>query len=192
MSLLIFPFSPLPADLTRTFDWAENETRYDSGEYQTDTNYVRPLIQYDVNVKLMTEVKQTALKSFVNSVKGRTQPFLMKDPYDFQINSTLAVQSGVISGSSLYIYDITGFMVRADTTTIGSLFSSLSGYVTLGTQFGYDQDTGILTVNTKAATDVWGVRSATYFRKAKFIASYAETSQLWNIFSTNMKITELP
>jgi hypothetical protein len=192
MSYLTFPFTPLPADLTRTFDWGENETRYDSGEYQTDTNYVKPLMQYDVNVKLMLDTKQAALKTFVNSVKGRTQPFLMKDPYDYQINSTLAAQSGVTNAATLFLYDTNGFMVRADTTTIGSLFSALSGYVRLGTQFSYEQDTGILTVNTKATADVWGVRSATYYRKCKFVAPYAETSALWNIFSTTMKIAELP
>jgi hypothetical protein len=194
MSYPIFPFSPLPAEMQRVFDWNENETRYDSGAYQTDTNYVKPLYQWDLNVKLMLDTKAGSLRSFaVNSVKGRTLPFLMKDAYDYQITSVLGVRSGITNAATLFLCDANSYMVRADTTTIASLFSALSGYVRLGVQYSYEQDTGIITVNTKATTDVWGVRSAEYFRKVKFASQpYTESSALWNIFATDMKITELP
>ena len=192
MSLPIFPFSPLPANLSRTPDWGENVARYDSGEQQGDTPYLRPLYQWSVPIKLMTEIKQSSLWAFVNDRRGQVKPFLIKDAYDYQVNSVLGVRSGIISAATLFLYDTNSFFVRADTTTVGSLFSTLSGYVRNGVEYSYDQDSGLLTVNTKAATDVWGVRSMTYFRKAKFNAPYNETSQLWNIFSSTLTIVELP
>lgn len=191
MSLPIFPVSPLPAGMTRTIDWGETDTRYDSGAHQTDTAFVRPLYQWDVDYKLFTEIKQSSLFQFQNNVKGMTLRFLMKDAYDFRVNSVMAVRSGISTGT-LFLFDTNSFFVRADTTTIGSLFSTLSGYVKLGTDYSYDQDTGLFTITGKATTDVWGVRSMQYFRKCMFASPYVETSQLWNIFAAGLKIAELP
>lgn len=192
MALLTFPYSPLPANLSRIKDWGENTTRYDSGEQQSDTPYVKPLYQWTVPIKLYTEVHQALLSRFWDQVRATTDPFLIKDAYDLQVNSVLGVRSGITNAATLFLYDTNSYMVRCDTTTIGSLFSTLSGYVALGTQYGYDQDSGLLTVNTKATADVWGVRSMQYYRKAKFSTPMNETSQLWNIFATQLTIVELP
>lgn len=192
MSLPIMPFSPLPANLERFKNWNENVALYDSGEQQADTPYVRPLYQWSVPIKLMTEIKQGSLWQFWDLVRGATLPWLMKDAYDFRVSSVLAVRSGITNAATLFLYDTNSYFVRADTLTVGSLFSTLSGYVRNGVEYSYAQDTGLLTVNTKAVTDVWGVRSMEYYRKVKFSAPYKETSQLWNIFNTTLSIVELP
>ena len=192
MALPIFPVSPLPANLSRVKDWNENVTVYDSGEFQGDTPYVKSLVKYTFPIKLMTETKQQAIWNFVDLVKGKTQPFLMSDPYSFQINSTMAAGSGVTNAATLFIYDVIGYMVRPNTATVSSLFSALSGFVTMGQEYGIEQDTGILTVNTKDVTDVWGVRSMTYYKKVHFDESYTDTSILWNLFSGQIVIQELP
>jgi hypothetical protein len=71
------------------------------------------------------------------------------------------------------------------------LFSALSGYVTLGTNYNYNQDDGILTLVTKASTDVWGVRSAEYYRKVAFDQPYREVARRWNIFGVTLSIQEI-
>lgn len=192
MSLPIMVFSPLPAGLDVTKDWGENDTRYDSGEHQADTPFVRPLLIWSIPIKLMTELKEQPLWDFVDSVRGMTRPFLMKDAYRYQVASVLGVRSGITNAATLFLFDTNSYFLRADTTTVGSFFSALSGYVRNGHEYSYDQDSGLLTVNTKALTDVWGVRSMEYFRKAKFSSQYKENSTLWNIWATNLDVVELP
>lgn len=191
MSYPIFPVSPLPAQTDRTRGWKSDNVTYDSGAYQGMTTYQRPLMKYSIPWTNFTEVKQAQLVSIVDSVMGPTFPFLMKDPYEFAVNSVLAVQSGVVQPSTLQLYDTRSFFVRADTTTVGSLFSSLSGYVRLGVEYNYEQDTGIFTVNTKAINDVWGVRSMQYFRKCIFAGDYRDVAVLWNIFNATVNINEV-
>jgi hypothetical protein len=192
MALPIFPYLPLPATIDRTWNWGESVILYDSGEQQADTPFVKPLLRWGIPVKLMNEIRQNSLVGFVNAVKGMTRPFLLKDPYEFRVNSALAVRSGITNGGSLYINDTRGYMVRPDSTTVSTLFSTLSGYVSLGAEFSLDQDTGVVTVNTKAAADVWGVRSMEYWRKVKFAAPYQENAIIWNLFSADMTVVELP
>jgi hypothetical protein len=192
MSLAIFPASPLPADLGREKAWGENQIIYDSGAMQSDTAYVRPLYRWNVPFKNYTEVKHSSLWLFWDQVKGRTFPFLMKDPYDYFVDSVMAVRSGITNAATLNLYDLNSYMVRPDTLFIGSLFSTLSGYVRNGVEYSLDQDTGILTVNTKAVTDVWGARSMFYFKKCTFRAPFVEKSPLWNVFGTELTIWELP
>lgn len=191
MALPIFPI-PMPGGAQRTFDFGENITLYDSGERQADTPYSRPLYRWNLPISVMNEIKQSSLETFMLGRKGMTKPFLVKDGYDFAVNSNVAVRSGITNAATLYIFDTNSFMTRPDTTTVGSMFSSLSGYVRLGVEYALDQDSGILTVNTKAATDVWGVRSMQYYRKAAFSTQYIETSPIWNIFAVNLQIGELP
>lgn len=191
MSYPIFPVSPLPAQTDRTRFWKSDNVTYDSGAYQGMTTFQRPLMKYSVPWVNFTEVKQAQLVSIVDSVMGPTFPFLMKDPYEFGVSSVLAAGSGVISGASLQLYDTRSFFVRADTTTVGSLFSSLSGYVRNGIEYSYAQDTGLFTVNTKAINDVWGVRSMEYFRKCVFGGDYRDTAVLWNIWNANVLINEV-
>lgn len=192
MAYPTFVYSPLPAALERTPQWGETITQYDSGAQQGQTAYTRPLYTWGVSIKLMTETKQPALLQFVNSLRGQVGVFLMKDAYDFRVASVLSVASGVTQGSSLFVYDTNSYTVRPDTLFIGSMASALSGYVRLGTQYSIDQDTGILTVNTKAVNDIWGVRSLEYFRKVRLNAPYKDTSALWNTWTSNLTIQELP
>lgn len=195
MSLPIFPVSPLPAQTGVTFDWNVNESRYDSGERNAMTPWLRPLYEWAIPFQNMNEIKRETLADFVLSpdIRGGVGNFLMKDAYHFRVNSVLAVRSGYASGSGdVSLYDTRSFFIRADTITIGSLHSTLSGYVTLGAEYSYNQDDGVLTVNTKAQSDVWGVRSAQYYRKCYFMQAYRDQSVIWNIFNADLKIKELP
>lgn len=190
MTYPIMPVSPLPAGIGRTRDWKTDGQRYDSGAWQAMTTYTRPLFQYQIPFQNINEVKLGLLTTLADSVQGTTLPFLMKDPYEYQVSSVLAVASGVSAGT-LQLYDTRSFFIRADTTTVGSLFSALSGYVKLGTNYNYDQDTGILTIITKSNTDAWGVRSAEYFRKVHFANNFQDQAVLWNIFNATIQIDEI-
>jgi len=191
MALNIFPTSPLPAGMTRVFDWNESTTKYDSGARQGMTPWLRPLNKYNIPFRNINEVKQSGLSSFFNLQKGMTTPFLMKDPIDFRVNSVLAVNTNQTNPVSTTLFDVTSFFMRVDTTTIGSMTSALSGFVVLGTDYDYDQDTGMLTVHSINAVDFWAVQSAQYFRKCAFEASYREVGIIWNQFSTTLVIEEI-
>jgi hypothetical protein len=192
MTLPIMPYSPLPANIQRTWNWGENTVIYDTGEQQADSPFLKPLLQWMVDARLFTEIRQSSLEAFQNATKGMTRPFLMKDPYEFYVGSVIVANSGVTNAATLTVFDTRSYSIRPDTLYCGSLFSSLSGYVRLGTEYSIDQDTGILTVNTKAAADVWRATSLQYYRKAKFSSPYQETSVLWNIFAAQLQIVELP
>jgi hypothetical protein len=189
--MLIFPALPLPAQTDRTRAWGGGGTQYDSGAYQAMTPYSRPMMKYSVPYTNFNEIKQALIQTFVDSVQGPNRPFLIKDPYEFAVSSVLAVRSGVIGVTTCQLYDTRSFFVRADTTTVGSLFSTLSGYVRNGHEYNYDQDTGVLTVNSKASTDVWGVRSMEYFRKVAFVGDYRDTAALWNIWNATLNMNEI-
>jgi hypothetical protein len=115
----------------------------------------------------------------------------MKDPIDFRINSVFVTSGNVTEPVSTSISDVTGFFVLVDTTTIGSMTSNKSGFVTLGSEYDYDQDTGNLTIRSIDTDDFWTVESAQYFKKCAFERQYRETGIIWNQFSTNLTIEEL-
>lgn len=192
MALLTFPFSPLPAGTERFKSWGESDVLYDSGERQGLSPYIKPLYEYSLPLHNYTEIKQSSLWAFWDSVKGRTSPWLMKDPYDYIVNSVMGVRSGITNAATVFIFDTNSYMVRPDTTTIGSMFSTLSGYVRNGFEYSLDQDTGLVVVNTKATTDVWGVRSMQYYKKVKFASDFKETSPMWNIFNATLQVKEMP
>lgn len=193
MSLPTFPFSPLFAAMTREFSWNENNNVYDSGDQQGSTNWIRPLYRYTMSISLYNSIKQSSLWSFWNNVtQGMTKPFLVKDPYDNYISSIIVAGNAATNGQTGYIFDANSFMVRADTTTIGSLTSALSGFVKLGSQYSYAQDTGIFTVNTKVTSDVWTANSVSYWKKVKFGKTYTERQLLWGTFQTDLSFNELP
>ena len=191
MSLMTFPFSPLPAGTSRMKDWSANVQEYDSGDSQGLSPWIKPLYRYSLPLNNYTEIKQSSIWHFWDLVKGATIPWLMRDPYDYAINSVMGVRSGISTGT-LFLYDVNSYMVRADTTTVGSLFSALSGYVKLGTDYNYDQDSGVLTIITKSNTDVWGVRSMFYLKKCRFSGDFNETSPLWNTFNATLQVKEMP
>lgn len=194
MSLPTFPLSPMYATMTRIPFWNEDVNEYDSGQSQGFTSYAKPLYQYAIPIPLMTSVKQSSLWTFIRDVaRGKLNPFLLKDPYDNAVNSVMGVRSGITQTTTLFLYDTNSYMVRADTTTISSLSSTLSGYQRLGIAYSYDQDSGVLTVNTKAATDVWGVQSMSYWKKVRLAGPYIEKAIIWGNFSVDkIDIVELP
>ena len=191
MALNIFPTSPLPAGMTRAPFWNESTAKYDSGARQGTTPFLRPLMKYVIPFRNINEVKQSALFSFYNLQKGMTTPFLIKDPIDFRVNSVF-VASGdpVVEPASLSVFDLSSYFIRVDTTTIGSMTSNKSGFVTLGSEYDYDQDTGKLTINSIDDDDSWHAESLQYFRKAAFEQQYRETGIIWNQFALNLTIEE--
>lgn len=186
----VWPVNPLPAGLQRTPYWQGDDIDFDSGAFQSRTTFLRPLYRYTIPFQNFNEVKQKLLIDFWNARRGKAQPFLIKDPYDYRVDSVLAVRSGITT-SSFRLFDTNSFFVRADTTTIGSLFSTLSGFVSLGSEFTYNQDTGVLNVMSKDATDIWGVRSMEYFRKVRFKADYQEAAVIWNVFNAQISLWEV-
>ena len=189
--LNIFPTSPLPAGLTRAPFWNESLNKYDSGARQGITPWLRPLTKYTIPFRNINEVKQSALYSFYNLQKGTVTPFLMKDPIDFRVNSVFVVSGDAVSEpASLGMFDLSSFFIRVDTTTIGSMTSNKSGFVTLGNEYDYDQDTGNLTVKSIDNDDSWTAASLQYFRKCAFEQQYRETGIIWNQFSLNLVIEE--
>lgn len=187
----IFPTSPLPANMTREPFWNESTTKYDSGARQGISPYLRPLTKYTIPFRNINEVKQAALFSFYNLQKGMTTPFLMKDPIDFRVNSVFVTSGDVTEPASLGMFDLSSFFIRVDTTTIGSMTSNKSGFVTLGSEYDYDQDTGNLTVKSIDTDDFWRADSLQYFRKCAFERAYRETGIIWNQFSLNLVIEEI-
>ncbi len=193
MTMMTFPFSPLYAAMTRQKSWNENSNVYDSGDIQGFTNWVRPLYRYTMPISLYNEIKQSSLWAFWDFVRGTTDPFLIQDPYDNYVASVMAVRSGLTSAATVFLFDINSYFIRANTgVCVFSLASTLSGYVRNGVEYTYARDTGLLTVNTKAITDVWGARSVSYFKKVKFNSQMVESEMLWNTFGTQLTFIELP
>jgi len=191
MALEIFPSSPLPGGLTRQKKWNGNDVSYDSGAGQGFTSWTQPRYEWNIPWKNINDVKQSTLADFVDDMRGTVDRFLIKDPYDYQVGSVMVVRSGISAGS-VQTFNVKSYHVRVDTTYIGSLTSTLSGFVTLGTEYDYDQDTGVLNITTKNATDQWSiVATAEYFRKAHFKQDYQDTSPIWNQFSVNIVIEEM-
>jgi hypothetical protein len=187
----IFPVSPLPASMTRKLRFNAAVARYDSGARQAFSPWSKPLYEWNIPWRNMNETKQTTLQSFAQDMFGPVTPFLMKDPYDYRVNSVVAVSTSQTQGGTLQIYDVKSFFIRVDTTTVSTMTSNLSGYVSLGTEYDYDQDNGVLTVNTIAATDYWTAQSIQYFRKVAFKEDYSDQSPIWNIFNSNIAIEEI-
>ncbi len=193
MVLAIFPTSPLPAGMTKTQDWHESDAKYDSGAAQGLTPYSRPLMRYQIPFKNINELKQESLQLFVKNQRNGVTPFLMKDPdpLDFRINSVFVTSGDVTEPASRNIFDTSSFFVRVDTTTIGSLTSNKSGFVTLGAEYDYDQDTGLLTVKSIDTDDFWTAASLQYYRKCKFASPYSTNMVIFNQFSLSLIIREI-
>lgn len=191
---MAFPVYPivLPADTERVRDWASEQTFYDSGAFQGGTRRFKPMWTWEIPWKNINIIRQSSLQALFDATHGGGGPFLIKDAYEFRVNSVLAVRSGITNAATVGLFDTNSWFIRADTLTIGSLFSSLSGFVTLGTQYQYDQDNGVLTVSTKATNDVWGVRSAEYYRKAVFVSgAYKDRGIIWEQFNMSHTVREI-
>lgn len=188
-----FPYSPMPGGITRTPFWNENVQTYDSGADQGFSNYVKPFYRYTIPLSLYNEIKQAVVWPFFrDQTRGMLRPFYIKDPYDSFSAPVTAVRSGLTNAASVPLYDVNSYSIRVDTTTIGSLASVLSGFVTLGVEYGYNVDSNVLTVNTKAAGDVWTYpHTVSYFRKVRLAAPFVETAQIWNIFGSALTLNEV-
>lgn len=191
MAYPIFPSSPLPGGIQRQKKWNGNQANYDSGAFQGFTAWTQPRFLWNVPWKNINDTKQNTLASFVDSVRGTTDLFLIKDPYDYVIASVTLVTTNFTQGSTLQTFDARSYHVRIDTNDIATLTSALSGFVTLGTEFTYDQDNGIMLVNTINAVDHWSVNSAEFFRKAHFKNDYSDISPIWNQFQVTLVIEEI-
>lgn len=190
--MLIFPSSPLPGGLRRTKRWNGNDMTYDSGATQGFTAWKKPLYKWNVPWQNINEVKQAVLSEFADDVRGTVDNFLIKDPYDYKVGSVQFVNSDQTLPSTLQTFDTNSYSIRVDTIFIGSLTSALSGYVTLGDEYEYNQDDGIITVKSMNAADIWSNPSTIeYFRKAKFDEAYADTSPMWNQFNVQLVIKEI-
>ena len=189
MPLPTFPVSPVPADLKREHKWGTNQVRYDSGARQGMTPYARPLYAYELDFQNMQPAKRDQVISIVNSCKGMTYPFWFADPYDY-VNSALVVRSGISAGS-VQVFDTNSFQIRPASLQVSTLHSALSGYVTNGTEFSYNMESGFITITTKASTDVWGVRSLyTLFKKCFFDRDYSDSSRLWGSWQSGIQFSE--
>jgi hypothetical protein len=171
--------------------WNSNVLRYDSGARQGFTPFKKPLFEWNVPFKNIAETKQNTLSSFADDVRGPTDPFLIKDAYDYIVNSVVVVAAGATNGQSFQTFDAKSFSIRIDTLSIATITSAVSGFVTLGTEFSYDQDLGIITADTIDGADVWSVRSAEYYRKVAFKNDYSDTSPIWNQFNVGLVIEEI-
>lgn len=180
--------------MSKTAGWDEHSTKYDSGAAQGSTTYLRPLMTYRIPFKNINEIKQHSLQLFVKQQRNGVLPFLMKDPnpLDYRINSVFVTSGDVTEPASRNIFtEVDSFFCRVDTITIGSLTSNKSGFVTLGSEYDYDQDTGILTVKSIDTDDFWTASSLQYYRKCKFMSDYTENAVIWNQFSTTLIIEEI-
>lgn len=192
MALAVWPDSPQPAGQSMEPTWGEHVTEFDSGAYHATTTRGRPLYKnWNIPWRNIPQTKRDTILGFVNSMRSGGTPFLVKHHHDYRVNSVLAASAGYVSGTSFFLYDTNSFFIRADTTTIGSLSSTLSGYVTLGAEYSYDQDTGIITANTINASDVWGVRSAEYYRKVYIKRNYQESGILHEQYSARIEFSEV-
>ncbi len=192
MALAVWPDSPQPAGQSMVPDWGEIVTRYDSGVHHGTVTYARPLYtNWAIPWTNIPQGKRDTILTFVNSMRAGAQPFLLKHHVDFRVNSVLAASVGYTAGDSFFTYDVNSFLIRADTTTIGSMFSSISGFVTLGSEYQYDQDTGIMTADSIDVTDEWRIESVQYFRKVYIKRNYQETGILFGQYSARIMFDEV-
>ncbi len=192
MALAVWPDSPQPAGQSMEPEWGEIVNRFDSGVHHATTTYARPLYSdWAIPWKNIPQAKRDTILGFVNSMRAGTQTFLVKHHKDFRVNSVLAASVGYTAGDSFFTYDVNSFLIRADTTTIGSLFSTLSGFVTLGSEYQYDQDTGIMTADSIDVTDLWRIESVQYFRKVYIKRNYRETGIIEGQYSGAITLDEV-
>lgn len=192
MAFAVWPDSPQPAGQSMTPDWNDISVRFDSGAHHGHTTYARPLYtDWSIPWKNIPQAKRDTILGFVNSMRAGATPFLVKHHKDYRVNSVLAASAGYTDGASFFTYDVNSFLIRIDTTTIGSLFSTLSGFVTLGAEYQYDQDTGIMTANSIDGTDVWRIESVQYYRKVYIKRNYQETGIIEGQYTGRIVLDEV-
>jgi hypothetical protein len=180
MTLPIFPTSPVPANIQRTPVWGETAQQFDSGAEQANTPWVKPLMKYNLTLTNIPRSKQSSMAAFYNLVKGKVQPWLFKDPYDFRVNGAVCVATGT-APTSFFVRTAEGFPVIPDSGTL-VITSALSGTLTSSTHYAFDPETGVFSARlAPSSADLW-TASCEYFRKCKF-DSYQDTSPYWEVFN---------
>lgn len=188
MTLPIFPSSPVWANLQRQPVWNESVQMYDSGKRQGSTPWHRPLYKYNINISNMPETKQSSLHAFWNDLKGRTMPFLFKDPYDYVANGVAIDTTSMGVGSGFYFLNANSWAIIPDSGNI-LVTAGDSGALSNGIDYVLSLDNGWCQI-VHAPTSSW-VGSFEYFRKVAFDAQYGENSAIWNNFSGSLVIQEM-
>lgn len=192
MALQVWPDSPQPASQSMKPWWGEKAVRFDSGAHHGVTPFQRPLYSdWTIPWKNIPQNKRDTILDFVNDMSAGATPFLIKHHKDFRVNSVLVASAGYAAGTSLFMYDTKSYFIRADTTTIGSFTSTVSVFVVLGTDYTYDQDTGILTATSINVGDVWTANSVQYFRKAYIKSNYTETGIIEGQYTGRIVLDEI-
>jgi hypothetical protein len=188
--MIIFPSSPVWADIIRTPMWNEEVFKYDSGQRQGSTAWARPLYRYEVHAKNYTETKHSSLEAFWNTLKGKTTPFLFKDPYDYATSASIVqpTTTAMGNGSGFYLVQQNSWRVIPDSVFL-SISDPRSGVLTYSTHYVTSWDTGWVTVKV-AVSSLW-TSSFQYFRKVAFDDDWSEQSNLWNSFESNLLIQEM-
>jgi hypothetical protein len=196
MTFRIFPTSPLPADFTRTPQWNESGTEYDSGLGQYSTALSKPLYDFGFVLRNAPDSKQSSLEFFINDGKGRLAPFWIKDPYHHINNASGAVviNTGQVSVNSFLFRNVESYHYWPDSATFSGAYSSMtSGTLIFGTDYHLDQETGTVTFSLQADSDDWFTYVGTqeYFKKAVFNGPWRFASpRVFNQFNISGRIRE--
>lgn len=187
----IFPSSPVWANIERRPLWNEEVIWYDSGDSQGASPWARPLYEYAISARNFNEFKQGPLHSFWNTLKGKTTPFLFKDPYDYVTSAavTQPTTTAMGNGSGFYIVQANSWRVLPDSAFL-AIADARSGALVSSTHYVVSLFNGWVTTKV-AVSSVW-VASFQYFRKVRFNEQYGEVSKVWNIFDANLILREMP
>lgn len=181
--------SPLPLPMGRDPSWGVGAVQYDSGDRQTSTTWVEPLYKYTFDIKNMPRSKQSSLHAFFNQQKGQATPFLMRDPYDFNLNMNVRSGVAIAAGSGFYLVKSSGFRVIGDPTNM-LLFSAQSATLTQGSHYVHSLDNGFIRmVVAKNSADTYTM-SCYHYRKVTF-TGMSEQSFLWDSFTGNFSVSEM-
>jgi len=188
--MLIFPVSPIWADMSREPLWRAEVNKFDSGLRQGATIFSRPLYRYILNGKNMNEVKQALLENFWNDadLKGMTSPFLMKDPYAYLSESVIqATSTDMTSGDGFYFRQVDSWTIIPDSAAI-YIEDPRSGEMISTSHYVMSQDNGWCHLLVPVSSH-W-VSSFEYFRKVAFESTLNLSSPVWNIFSLSGLVIE--
>lgn len=189
MTIPVFPTSPVPGDLSREPMWNEFSHTYDSGRYQSSTNWSQPLYHYAFPLKNWPETKTNSLRAFYNARFGKVEPFAFKDPYDKDlVGVTLAATTTMGAGSGFYLYEANSYRVLPDSANF-VITCGRSGNLVSGTNYVMSLDNGWIQVVT-APSSIW-TGSGEFFRKVHFDMQWTEKSPIWNIFNGTVVLQEI-
>jgi len=188
--MIIFPSSPIWADIVREAMWKEETYHYDSGQFQGSTAWARPLYKYEINAKNYEIANQSSLEAFWNTLKGKTTPFLFKDPYAYATSSAITQPSTTTmgNGSGFYLVQQNSWRTIPDSAYL-SIACGRSGVLASGSHYVASLDNGW--IQTKVAPSSIWTASFQYFRKVVFDSAFSDQSNIWNNFNAGFTIREI-